>query len=280
MGGVRTFLALVLALGCVCPPARAADMRALAREKAAAVSIMREKAANQIGTLAQDRLFGAYLNATTQGEGVRLTRRIESAFAAINSRFGLSEVSLIARDGAVVAHVAGRASAVSGEFKLVKDTVLMAGLALDAMKVSTLVIANGDRAGYAISHVAPVVWRGNKEFVVRGEQDLGAYQAVLSSGVGTGRYVALIDETRSILSDTGTNPGAQRATAKLSVAGLSFDAIRKAVNGTADEGNGEVARANKRFDVAYRSVGPWTVVAVQAASLPRRCSADGARLCG
>lgn len=255
-------------------------MRALAREKAAAVSIMREKAANQIGMLAQDRLFGAYLNATTQGEGVRLKRRIETAFETINSRFGLSEVSLIARDGAVVAHVAGSASAVSGEFKLVKDAVLMAGLALDAMKVSTLVIANGDRAGYAILHVAPVVWRGNKELVVRGEQDLGAYKAVLSSGVGAGRYVALIDETRSILSDTGTNPGAQRATAKLSVAGLSFDAIRNAVKGTADEGNGEVARANKRFNVAYRSVGRWTIVAVEAASLPRRCPADGARLCG
>ena len=280
MGGVRTFLALVLALGCVGAPALAADMRALAREKAAAISIMREKAAKQIGTLAQDRVFGAYLNATTQGEGVRLKRRIESSFSTVNNRFGLREVTLIARDGLVVAHVAKGAPAVSGEFSLVKDTMLMAGFALDAMKVSTLVIANGDKAGYAISHVTPVVWHGNKEFVLHGEQDLGAYKAVLQLGVGNGRYVALIDETRSILSDVGANPGAQGASAKLKVAGLFFDAIRQAIKGSVHEGSGEIGSANKRFNVGYQSVGPWTVVAVEAAPAPRRCASDGARLCG
>jgi hypothetical protein len=273
-------LALVLALGCVGAPARADDMRALAREKAAAVSIMREKAAKQIGILAQDRVFGAYLTATTQGEGVRLKRRIEAAFATVNTRFGLREVTLIARDGLVVAHVAKGTAAVSGEFNLLKDTMLMAGFALDAMKVSTLVVTNGDKAGYAISHVTPVVWHGEKEFVLRGEQDLAAYKVALKLGVGEARYVALIDETRSILSDAGTNPGAQGSSAKLSVAGFSFDAIRRAVKGSADEGSGEVSSANKHFNVGYQSVGPWTIVAVEAALPPRRCATDGARLCG
>ncbi|MEQ1866380.1 MAG: hypothetical protein ABL996_17210 [Micropepsaceae bacterium] len=280
MGGVRIFLALVLALGCVGAPALADDMRTLAREKAAAVSIMREKAAKQICILAQDRVFGAYLTATTQGEGVRRKRRIEAAFATINTRFGLREVTLIARDGVVVAHVAKGAHAVSGEFNLVKDTMLMAGFALDAMNVSTLVVANGDKAGYAISHVTPVAWHGDKEFVLRGEQDMGAYKAVLASGVGEGRYVALIDETRSILSDAGTNPGAQGVSAKLSVAGFSFDGIRRAVKGSADAGSGEIALANKRFNVGYQSLGRWTIVAVEAAAPPRRCASDGARLCG
>jgi hypothetical protein len=59
MGGVRSFSALVLALADACSPAHATDVRALVREKAAAVAIMREKAANQIGTLAQDRVFEA-----------------------------------------------------------------------------------------------------------------------------------------------------------------------------------------------------------------------------
>jgi hypothetical protein len=251
-------------------------MRALAREKAAAVAIMLHKAANQIGTLAQDRLFGAYLNATTQGEGVRLKRRIESAFSTVNSRFGLSEVTLLARDGAVVAHVAGRRHTVAGDFKNAVQT----GFALDAMKVSTLVIAKGGRAGFAIFHITPVVWRGNTEFVLRGEQDMGAYKAVLKSGVGAGRYVALIDEARSILSDAGTNPDAQSASAKLSVAGLSFDAIRRSIKGSPNEGSGEVALAKKRFTVGYQSVGPWTIVAVEAASPVRRCPANEARICG
>ena len=272
-------MALVLALGCACAPARG-DARALAREKAAAVSIMREKAANQIAVLAQDRLFGAFLNAKTQGESVRLKRRIESVFTTVSNRFGLREFTLIARDGAVVAHVAGRAHAPDSELTLVKDAVLMAGFALDAMKVATLVIANGDKAGYAISHVTPVVWHGNKAFVLRGEQDIRAYKAVLKLGIGAGRYVALIDETRSILSDAGVNPGVRNASTKLSVAGLSFDGIRRAVKGSAKEGGGKVALAKKRFTVGYQAVGPWIIVAVEAAPPSRRCPAAGARLCG
>lgn len=286
MGGVRTFLALVLALACACVPARAEaarahaaradDVRALAREKAAAVAIMRHKAASQIGTLAQDRLFGAYLNATTQSEGARLKRRIESAFSTVNTRFGLSKVTLLARDGTVVAHVASQHRAVGGDFK----NAVLTGFALDAMKVSTLVIANGGRAGFAISHITPVVWRGNTEFVLRGEQDIGAYKAVLKSGVGAGQYVALIDETRSILSDAGTNPDAQSASAKLSVAGLTFDAIRHSIKGAPNEGSGEVTLAKTRFNVGYQSVGPWTIVAVEAAARVRRCPANEARICG
>lgn len=272
-------MALVLALGCACVPAHG-DARALAREKAAAISIMREKAASQIATLAQDRVFGALLNATTHGESARLMRRIESAFATIQHRFGLREITLIGRDGKVVARSRGRTPGADGEFHLIKDTVLMAGFALDAMKTATLVVSNGDKAGHAISHISPVVWHGNKEFVLRGEQELRAYTTVLKTGVGAGRYVALIDETRSILAETGPKPGAPGASGKLSVAGLSFDAIRRAVNGSAKEGSGEIGPAKKRFSVGYQAVGQWTIVAVEAASPPRRCPADGALLCG
>jgi hypothetical protein len=279
MGGVRTFLALILALGVACAPAQA-DVRALVSEKAAAVSIMREKAASQIANLAQDRVFGAFLNATTQGESVRLRRRIEAAFSTILKRFGLREVTLIARDGTIAAHAAGRSGAGIGDVQLLNDAALTTGFALDAMKAATLVTADGDNGGYAISHVSPVVWHDNKEFVLRGEQGLGAYKAVLKSGVGDGRYVALIDQTRSILSEAGTHPGGRDASGKLSVAGLSFDGLRRALKGTAKEGYGEVGGAKKRLSVGYRAVGPWVVVAVEAAPLARRCPGNGARLCG
>jgi hypothetical protein len=277
MGGVRTYLALVLALACVCQPAHGQtdSVRALVREKAAAVAIMRDKARRHIGILAQDRVFGAFLNASTQSEGLRVKARIEAAFGALNSRFGLRNIQLIARDGLVVARTA------ASEPAPLSGPALAAAFELQAMSVSTRLLGAGETAGLAIAHLAPVVWRGNREFVLRGEQSLGAYRNVLKAGVGAGRYVALIDEGRTILSEAGKNPAAAAAASgKFSLAGYSLEALRRALKGSAKEGYGEISSAGTRLAVGYQAVGPWTVVAVETAPIPHRCPENGARICG
>lgn len=280
MGGVRITVALSVALACVWLPSRlqAADsLQAIAREKAAAVAILRAKAAHEIATMAQGRLFSAYLTATTQGEGLRIKRRIEAAFAVTSKRFGLGEMMLVDRGGAVIA--ASSSASEGAELNVARDPVLKAGFAGEPRKASSLLtVKAGDPT---LACFAPVVWRGEKEFVLRAKQDFAAYGALLAKHAGAKTFVILADGNGVILSDTRptiVRPGVKRG--PFTIAGLSLKALRGAVKGTATEGFGEVANKMERFAVAYQAVGDWVVVAAQTIAPPHRCPQDGDRLCG
>lgn len=274
MGGVKAIVALSVALAGVILPACAhaaptGDVRALVREKAAAVEILRANAANEVATLAQGRIFTAYLNATTLGEGLRVKKRIEAALGTLDHRFGLGNLAVIDRGGAVLASI----PTISATFDVAKDPALKAGFALAPRKSSWLL---GGGKSY-LTHVSPVVWRGQHEFVLRAQQDFAAYRKILARDVPSNRFVVLLDDKGEILCDT-RGPGSNGRALKL--AGLNLDAVRRAVKGTADEGQGDVTSGNERFAVGYQAVGTWTVAVVEPMPTPRRCPKNGARLCG
>lgn len=280
MRGVKTSAALSVALVCAWFVARADaaefdGVRALAREKAAAVGILKSKAAGAVVTLAQDRLFVAYLNATTQGEGVRLKTRIQQALSTLTRRFGLGEIAVIDRSGEFVVRV-GRGT--TGEKADIRgDPVLAAGFAQTAHQISSMLVKRSGASSWAISHVTPINWHDQNEFVLRAEQDGAAYQRVLALGGGANRYVVLTDQNGRVLSDSRPGPAGK---APLIVAGLSLPSLRQALGGNAAEGSGQVSRRDEHFNVSYRVVDTWTVVAVEAIAPPRRCVKNGGRLCG
>ena len=272
MRGASSSLVLSLVAGCALAlaPARSSDLdtvKALAHEKAAAVSILRTKAANQIAMLARDRIFIAYLNASTQGQGARLRTRIATIFSALWNRFGLGEIALVDRAGVLVVRTGNTRNAPS-EFDTKRDPVLKAGFAQAHLTAATVADAE------ALTFAAPVVWRRQPEFVLSGRQELTAYRKILARGLPRNRFVALVDTKGQVLADT-------RETADGNVvAGLSLNAVRRELKGSNDEGAGEVARGNARFYVSYLRAGDWTIVAGAPAPLPRRCPNAGARLCG
>jgi len=269
MGGAKTLVALSVALMAVWLPARAHaanDLRILAREKAAAVALLRARASDEIATIAQARVFSAYLNASTQGEGLRIKRRMEAALATLRGRFGLAQAQLIDRSGEVIAAAPARL----GTLDVAKDAALKAGFALDAYKVTSL------PGKQRIMLAAPVVWQGEREFVVRAEQDLSAYQSLLKRDAAPRRHVVLTDGASTILADTREQNDAAAAT----VAGVPLKGLRAALKGSAQEGHGEIARGNERFIVAYQASGDWLVVVVEAVAPPHRCPGRGERLCG
>jgi hypothetical protein len=275
MRGASFFVLLsgLFACALVVSPVQAGDidaMRALAREKAAAVLILKTKGAKQIAIMAQDRVFLAYLNASTQGQGARLRSRMALMFTTLWNRFGLRDIALVDRAGELVVRV-GHADNAPTTFDIKRDPVLSAGFAHKAFGVAT--ITGTDRLSYA----APVVWRDQAEFVLSARQSLATYRNALARGVSSGAFVVLFDAKGRVLADTRT--GAAGAKGKL-VAGLSLDALRRAVKGSREEGAGEVARSNERFSLSYQSVGDWTVVAGASLQVPRRCPGAGTRLCG
>lgn len=276
MRGASSFVVLsgLFACALVVSPVQAGDsdaVRMLAREKAAAVSILKAKGAKQIATMAQDRVFIAYLNASTQGQGARLRGRMVAMFTTLWNRFGLRDVALVDRAGELVMRV-GHTQNAPTTFDVKRDPVLSAGLAQKQMQVATIVGAD------ALTFAAPVVWREQAEFVLSARQSFSAYRKVLARGTANGTFVMLIDAKGQILADTRTGPTA--GTRGKLVAGLSLEGVRKAVKGSRDEGTGDVVRGNDRFSVSYLSVGDWTVVAGASLSVPRRCPGAGTRLCG
>lgn len=273
MRGVVLFLiASGLVAGALNAPAAQAEelgaLSKLAREKAEAVSLLKANASNQVATLAQDRIFMTYLYASTQSEGARLRERMAAMFTALWGRFGLREIALFDVSGARVVRVGNTRNA-PGRLDVKSDPVLRAALA--QRPFATAAILDGD----AIIYATPVRSRTRAEFVLSGRQAFAAYATELSRGAPAGVFVALVDGKGAILADT-RNAGS----ANVVVAGLSLDALRRAVGGTNEEGAGEVARGNEHYYVSYRAAGDWTVVTGATSPGPRRCSNAGARLCG
>jgi len=265
--------ALGILLGCalsVSTPSAPAfeDIRALAREKAAAVAILKHKAANQVATLVNDRVFVAYLNATTQGEGARIRTRMSAMLTTLVDRFGVREAVLVDRSGELVVR-AGKGDAAASD--IAGDPSVKARFAQNQTGVATTVARGG------LTHAAPVVWRDQAEFVLRVRQSLDAYRKALRRGVDDARFVVLLDEKGAVLSDTrvASVGGRDRP-----VAGLTLDGLRKAVKGTPNEGAGEVTRGSDRYKISYEAVDSWTVVAVETSQVAAKCTKGAKPPCG
>lgn len=276
MRGASTSIVLSGLLACALAASSAVAseldaVKALVREKAAAISLLKTKGAKQIATLAQDRVFVAYLNSSTQGQGARLRARMAAMFTTLWSRFGLREIALVDRAGELVVRVGNRQGAPT-TFDVKRDTVLTAAF---AQRPNTAAAISGDGA---LTFAAPVLWRGQAEFVLSARQDYSIYRRTLTRGTRPDAFALIVDAKGQVLADT--REGAAAGSRGKLVAGLSLEALRRAVKGSRDEGAGEVARGNERFNVSYLSVGDWTVVAGAAASVPRRCPNAGTRLCG
>jgi hypothetical protein len=273
MAGAFSSVALSAILGCALAlapdvSAHAASLKALAREKAAAVTILKAKAARQIAHLSADRVFAAYLNASTQGQGARLRGRMAGMMSALWNRFGLHEISLVDRSGELIVRVGAKRGA-PRHFDVKGNAVLAVGFGQKPLKAAAIETRD------AMIYAAPVVWHEQAEFVLTARQDFGAYRKVLAYGAGE-RFVVLVDAKGQVLADTRRKSDAR---SKL-VAGLTFDGLRRAVRGSRKEGGGQVARGAERFNVRYVASGSWTIIAGEAVGVPRRCPGQGARLCG
>lgn len=268
MRGVLLFLTIGAALACANARAGQTDaVTALAREKAAAVALMKARAANGVATLAQDRVFGAYLTAATLGEGARMRTRIEAILSTLKGRFGIDGLVLADRSGEVLVRI-GSAGPSAEKLDAKSDAMLLSGFAQPARQVALLPQAAG------ITYATPVVWRDQAEFVLGATQAFASYRGVLARGTGKERFVVLADAKGAVLADTrsGTNTKV--------VGSYTLDALKRAVKGTARAGAGELADGSDHFNVSYVAVGEWTVIAAETAEPPRRCSKDGTRLCG
>ncbi len=266
---IKLSAGLCLATALPAQPATASSTEAIVQQKAAAIAIVRTKARKYTASLAQGRLFHAYLSASTQSEGDRLKARIVASLKALQNRYGLNEFTVVGRDGEVFAHI-GHEPAAPGKRDLKKDPVLAAGVAQPAQTVATLMDHD------AVTYVAPVVRNGELEFVISIEQDLSAYEKVLTLGLGRSLYVVIIDPAGNVVSDSN---GSAAAGKKALIAGLTLEELRQQISANGNEGTGVVSRDGHFYNVSFQTVDDWTVVAIEQAPQDATCLRNGNRSC-
>ena len=237
----------------------------LAAQKAAAITLLKARAGRQVALVAGDRLFAAYLNAASLAEGARLQPRIAAMLATLVGRYGIREVVVVDRSGMFLARVGNVDRAVTS-LDAKTNPLMLAGFATAPHHAALL------QTALRADLVAPIAYREQIEFVVAARQDFVSYRAALAYATTDDRFAVLADAEGTVLAH-GRN-GAAGETAI--VAGVTLADIRKA----ARAGTGEVVSGQSRYRVSHRPVGSWTVIAVERIPAPRRCYAEGARLCG
>lgn len=271
MRGAVISFASGLAIACASWPAPvvASTIQDVAQQKAEAVSIVRGKARKYAISLAQGRLFSAFLTAATQGESDRLKAHITLSLKALEHKYGMREFTVVDRVGGLFVHVGGN-DAVPEKFNIKATPALARGFAPGTTGVTAL-MDDGN-----VTYVSPVIHNGEKEFVLSIEQDLTAYEKVLTLGLAKSLYVVIIDAAGIVVSDSH---GSQNTGKKALIAGMSFDALRKEINGTAEEGTGVISKDGRLFNVSYQTVDDWTVVAIEQSASPETCLRNGKHAC-
>ena len=128
----------------------------------------------------------------------------------------------------------------------------------------------------ALTYIAPVVLNGEREFVITIEQDLSAYEKVLTLGLGRSLYVVIIDPQGNVVSDSN---GSSAAGKKALIAGLTFEELRQQISASGTEGTGVVSKDGRFFNVSFQTVDDWTVVAIEQAPQDAACLRNGNRSC-
>jgi len=247
------FAAAMLAIA----PARATAatervaMDALAREKMAAVMLVRTKARKYAAALANGRLMQAYLSAATQTEAERLKSRIIATLKTLQNRYGIEAFRIIWRNGDVFASIGAAQPPMPR-----RRQELAQGLAQTSGAVSMLLGTD------SLTFVTPVSRDGESELVLSVEQHLSAYERVLTHGIPGHMKVMIVDANGRIVTDTS---GASRSGDTARIAGMTIDDLRMRLSAGAAEGAGFLLHEGHRLEVSYQSVDGWTVTALQAA---------------
>lgn len=242
--------ALGAAVAAVAPAIAAApgaSIEDIAREKLAAVTLVRTKARRSTAAIANGRLLQAYLSAATTSEAGRVKARIVSSMKAMQERYGLVRIRILWRDGRRLADI-GAADKGPGQERALRDA-----LAQEPGKIS------GAIYGDTINWTTRADREGAGDLVVAVGQDMSAYERALLHGLGHALHVIVINEAGRIVSDSdGTfTPGKPAV-----IGGLTPEAMRARLGITGPAGAGAIELDGRPVRIAIQSADGWTVIAM------------------
>ena len=257
---------LASALGCAVaaqtPAAAAApgaSIEDIAREKLAAVTLVRSKARRSTAAIANGRLLQAYLSAATTNEAERIKVRIVSSMKAMQQRYGLVRIRILWPDGRGLADT-GSADKGPRQNRAVRDVP-----AQEPGKISAAIY------GDTMNWTTRADREGAGNLVVEVGQDMSAYERALLHGLGHALYVLVVNERGRVVSDSdGTFTPGQPAI----IAGLTLEAIRSRLGINGPAGAGAIELDGRQVRIALQSADGWTVIAMDKPISRASCKAS------
>jgi len=261
-------------LGLATPAAADVDaLRAFVARKAGVVELLHNKAEKALVTAAQDATFREYFEASSDAERLRLRERIDHIGLAVQKQFAVEEMCLIDETGTEISRIVGSEIAYDLSTEEASAAFFAPSFAAEPKSVHlSTIYLSPDAHRWVTAYATPILAQGEKKAILHYEHGLDFYEKTLNSGIAveservlqtvTGDGFVIFDSQKEIgIEQKGESEDPADYFEAFSLGGLSLQALKDEIGG-GDEGAGTVTDPEgKRIDVAFKTLGDWTLVA-------------------
>jgi len=275
MATMRILAGLLSVALLLAPKVAHADLAAvesLVAKKAAIVEMMHTKARKALVTAAQDGRYREYFAAGSADERARLKAEIDRISLKVQAEFHVEEMCLIDPQGAEISRIVQNSIAYDLATNETQNVFFTPSFALRprTVYISPLYVSQ-DANRWVLGYVTPIVVDGVTRAILHYEHGLAVFQQALNKDQGgDSRYIVAVDGDGHVISDSrqpvatekkGDSDSPADYFASFGLGELDFPGLKARLGG-ADKGSGTVATAGGRYDVAYQTIGHWTLIAV------------------
>ncbi len=249
-------------------------LRAFVARKAGVLELLHGKAEKALVTAAQDQTFGQHFHAHSEEARAALRGRIDQIALAVQRQFAVEEMCLIGENGAEISRIVGNEIAYDLATNEADAIFFKPGFAQEPRTVYiSPIYMSADALRWVTAYVTPIVVAGEKEAILHYEHGLDFYEKTLNSGIAADServlqtvtddgFVIFDSRTEISIEQKGDSENPAEYFEAFSLGGLSLQALKNEIGAGADEGAGTVTGADgKRIDVAFKTLGDWTLVA-------------------
>ena len=251
-------------------------LRAFVAMKGGVVDLLHSKAERALVTAAQDQTFRRYFEAGTDAERASLRERIDHISLAVQSKFAVEEMCLIDETGTEISRVVKNEIAYDLSTEEASANFFAPTFAEKPREVYLAPIyVSPDVHRWVAAYATPVDVHGEKKAILHYEHGLDFYESLLLVGVdpdgarvfltATTDGWVIFDSRRKIpIEQIGESQDPADYFEQFSLGGLSLAQLKNKVAGGAGEGAGTFQNDGRSFDVAFRTLGDWVLIAFEA----------------
>jgi hypothetical protein len=247
-----------------------ASVEALATKKKAVLELLHGKARKALVTAAQDSRYRTYFSADSAEERSRLKSDIDRISLEVQSHFHVEEMCLIDPNGAEISRIVGNAIAYDLATNETENVFFAPSFALKQRTVYTSpTYMSPDANRWVVAYVTPIVLDNETKAILHYEHGLDVYQHVLNKDAGgDDRFILAVSSEGWVLSDSRAaiavdmkqeSESPETYFPRFRLGGLNLGQLRAQLGG-GERGSGTLSDSGKLFDVAYETVGDWTLI--------------------
>jgi hypothetical protein len=264
------FACLVLAVSM--PQAAASEnVKALVAKKASILSKMHKKARKALVNAAQDHAYSEFAAHEHGTADAKLKAKVDEVSLAVQARFHVEEMCLIAADGKELARVVRQSVADDLSQDETGANFFAPGFALKPREAFiSPVYMSPDALKIVVAYVTPVVVEGKNKAILHYEQGLEVYQDALNKDLdGAGSFLVAVNEDGRVVSDSrdtvAVKPSGDEEDLATYLPPFQFgDQDLAGVMRIARRGKTLAGPDGKAYAVASKKVERWTLLAFAA----------------